>query len=277
LQSTIIYAIILLFPIPQKPPSKMFDLQILASLKQIGLGLRRGKMILPEELSHQRPSWKSWVLVNCKRRALSVLSCLEWMNAMLNNFTNFPCDEDHHAPSTCSKTLWNIDNEESWKAAYDRFLGRWAGLEIYTVGDLRGTKPGPTLDQRSEMWLGEADELGMLFMTLGENAKIPLSGTQMANSCASQLNAIHYGRYKDWSIEILCLGNITEASRKIFISSELPMPCPSRLVARSKGSDAGQLELSRKLGVHTKPYIYFRMLHQISLGSFDRVVIFAAG
>jgi hypothetical protein len=89
------------------------------------------------------------------------------MNAMLNNFQSFPCTNAEYMPAPAGKVLWEIPAQEKWEVAYDRWLGRWAGLDVFTLGDLENMMPGPTLDLRSEMWLEEADELGILLMTLG--------------------------------------------------------------------------------------------------------------
>lgn len=107
-------------------------------------------------------------MVGCKRRTLLSLFCFEWMNAMLNGFASFPCNDVSVLPAPSGKVLWNINDRSKWEVAYDKWLGRWAGLGIYTVGDLTGMPPGLTLDLRSEMWLEEADEFGMMLMTLGK-------------------------------------------------------------------------------------------------------------
>ncbi|CAG9989316.1 unnamed protein product [Clonostachys byssicola] len=166
-QAAIIYAIAMLFPAPHQPPSKMFDLSTLAALKEFGEYIRSGTVMMPEEVSHTRPPWQEWLQVSCKRRSLICLYCFEWMNAMLNNFESFPCSNADFMPAPAGKVLWEITDQEKWEVAYDRWLGRWAGLDVYTLGDLENMSPGPTLDLRSEMWLEEADELGILLMTMG--------------------------------------------------------------------------------------------------------------
>jgi hypothetical protein len=89
------------------------------------------------------------------------------MNAILNNFQSFPCSHADFMPAPAGKVLWEITAQEKWEVAYDRWLGRWAGLDVYTLGDLENMPPGPTLDLRSELWLEEADDLGILLMTMG--------------------------------------------------------------------------------------------------------------
>ena len=97
------------------------------------------------------------------------LYCFEWMYAMLHDIPTFPCTELRFMPSPAGKILWNARKKEEWEGAYDRWLGRWAGIGILTLDDLTKIQPGPELDLRSEMWLEEADEFGVMYMALGEN------------------------------------------------------------------------------------------------------------
>jgi hypothetical protein len=177
----------------------MFDLGTLASLQELGFFVSSKSMMLPEESSHRRPSWREWVMVGCKRRTLMSLFCFEWMNAMLNNFATFPCNDASFLPAPSGKVLWGMCKQSKWEVAYDRWLGRWAGLSIYTLGDLTGTPPGPTLDLRSEMWLEEADEFGMMFMTLGEEPLMSLGTdsrrlSRLTNFCQSMQHNAQFSR-----------------------------------------------------------------------------------
>jgi hypothetical protein len=88
---------------------------------------------------------------------------------MYNGFTAFPCADVDFMPAPAGKVLWNATSREKWEVAYDRWLGRWAGLSIYSVGDLQRVYRGPDLDLRSEMWLEEADEFGIMCIALREN------------------------------------------------------------------------------------------------------------
>lgn len=94
-----------------------------------------------------------------------VLNLLVWINAMHNGFTNFPCPEGDLTPAPAGKILWNMDSEEKWEVAYDKWLGRWAGLGIVTLGDFERPS-GLDPDLRQEMWLEEADEFGILLTSI---------------------------------------------------------------------------------------------------------------
>jgi hypothetical protein len=72
-------------------------------------------------------------------------------------------------PAPAGKVLWNAKTVEEWESAYDRWLGHWAEMGIYSMQELTEVKPGPELDLRAEVWLEEADEFGVMYMALGEN------------------------------------------------------------------------------------------------------------
>lgn len=167
-QALLIYSIILLFPVPQKPASWTFDLPTLVSLQDISSYISESSLILPAETIRIRPSWEEWVLVGCKRRTIMALYCFEWIYAMLYGLPTFPCTDLGFIPSPAGKVLWNARTKEEWEAAYDRWLGRWAGVDVHTLEDLAKIQPGPEIDARTEMWLEEADEFGVMYMALGK-------------------------------------------------------------------------------------------------------------
>jgi hypothetical protein len=88
---------------------------------------------------------------------------------MLNGLPTFPCPELGFMPAPAGKVLWNAKTLGEWESAYDRWLGRWAGMGIYSMQELTDVKPGPELDLRTEIWLEGADEFGVMYMALGEN------------------------------------------------------------------------------------------------------------
>jgi hypothetical protein len=160
----------------------MFDLPTLVSLQELALYVTDGNLILPEEKNHTRPSWQEWVMICCKRRTFVCLNLFNWINAMHNGFSNFPCAEVDFVPAPAGKVLWRIATREKWEIAYDRWLGRWAGMGIYTLGDLQRVLPGPDLDVRSEMWLEEADEFGIMCMALSKTPVLSSTNLNFAES-----------------------------------------------------------------------------------------------
>ncbi len=50
---------------------------------------------------------------------------------------------------------------------YKRWLNQWEGCE-YLQGEFNDVKPGVILDSRTQMWLEDADELGVMFLSIRE-------------------------------------------------------------------------------------------------------------
>ncbi|KFX94412.1 hypothetical protein O988_06321 [Pseudogymnoascus sp. VKM F-3808] len=178
-QSLIIYAIILLFPTPQKPTTKNLTLQTVVNLQEVGYHVGQTGLMLRAEASHVRPTWESWILVNAKRRTMSALYCLEWIYAMLNKLPTFPCTELGFMPAVSSKALWLARTKDEWEAAYNCWLARWTVGGGYLMRELMEVQPGPELDLRTEMWLEEVDEFGMMYMGLVNATEVPDGGGEL--------------------------------------------------------------------------------------------------
>lgn len=169
-QALVIYSIILLFPRPQKSTSSNLTLRIMVNLQEVGYHVGQTGLMLSSEYAHVRPTWEAWTLVSAKRRTMSALYCLEWIYAMMNKLPTFPCTELGFMPAVSSKALWDARTNGEWEMTYNRWLSRWTVGGGYLMRELMAVQPGPELDQRTEMWLEEVDEFGMMYMSLG---KIP--------------------------------------------------------------------------------------------------------
>ncbi|KFY17160.1 hypothetical protein V492_00838 [Pseudogymnoascus sp. VKM F-4246] len=172
-QALVIYAIILLFPTPQKPTTNNLTLQTVVSLQEVGYHVGQTGLMLRAEAAHVRPTWDAWILVNAKRRTMCALYCLEWIYAMLNKLPTFPCTELGFMPTVCSKALWDARTKDEWEASYNCWLARWTVGGGYLMRELMAVQPGPELDQRTEMWLEEVDEFGMMYMSLVNATEVP--------------------------------------------------------------------------------------------------------
>lgn len=63
------------------------------------------------------------------------------------------------------KWLWQATDEKVWQNLYARWLAQWNGRELVQAEFFLVDK-GPVLDPRVEMWLEDADELGILMMSI---------------------------------------------------------------------------------------------------------------
>ena len=70
-------------------------------------------------------------------------------------------------PAVSSKALWHASANDEWEATYNCWLARWTVGGGYLMRELMAVQPGPELDLRTEMWLEEVDEFGMMYMSLG--------------------------------------------------------------------------------------------------------------
>jgi len=167
-QALLIYSIIMLFPVPQTPSFGVFDLSTLASLHELGFYISKQGLVLAAETDHVRPPLNEWIQISCRRKTLMALYCFEGIYHTLNNLPTFPCTELGFLPAPAGKMLWNAKTQQDWERAYDRWLGHWAGIDMFIMNDLAVIQPGADLNRRAEMWLEEADEFGMMFMSMGK-------------------------------------------------------------------------------------------------------------
>ena len=88
-------------------------------------------------------------------------------DATLTLFFTGPFIELGPLPVPAPGYLWQEKDEKRWRQQYDVWLDRWKS-GFYRMEELFWIKPGCYMDERSEMWLAEVDEYGMLLMAEGE-------------------------------------------------------------------------------------------------------------
>lgn len=69
-------------------------------------------------------------------------------------------------PAPAAKMLWQVSHKDEWEPLYDRWLMRWESNE-YLQQEFWEIEPGVMIDRRTQKWLEEADEFGVLLMSLG--------------------------------------------------------------------------------------------------------------
>lgn len=72
-------------------------------------------------------------------------------------------------PTPSPKSLWQARDDEEWKGHYSRWLEYWRNGGPHRLEELMLIKPGIEIDERTQRWLGEADEFGLLLMSQGMN------------------------------------------------------------------------------------------------------------
>lgn len=69
-------------------------------------------------------------------------------------------------PAPAAKMLWQSQSKDHWECLYDQWLKSWVACG-YLQGEFMMIQEGIKVDSRTEMWLEEADEFGMMFMSIG--------------------------------------------------------------------------------------------------------------
>jgi hypothetical protein len=77
------------------------------------------------------------------------------------------CYELGPLPAPAAGVLWKETDKELWERQYEGWLVQWKD-GCYKIGELFHVTPDIALDVRSEKWLAEADEFGLMVMSEGE-------------------------------------------------------------------------------------------------------------
>jgi hypothetical protein len=166
LQALVMYAIIIMFPARGQNSVSLIDPAVFLCLKRVVSYAAKTGLMLTEERDNERPSWEAWVHVTAKRRAVFSLYLLHWSYAVYHRVDSFACSHLGFMPAPAPKFLWQAKTREEWEELYDRWLGQW-GECPYMMREFAEIRAGSALEQRTEMWLEDADELGVLFFTIG--------------------------------------------------------------------------------------------------------------
>lgn len=91
---------------------------------------------------------------------------MHWSYSVYHCEPSFNCKELGFIAAPAAKFLWNATSRAEWGSLYKRWQVQWEENE-YLQGEFFNIKPGPILDKRAQMWLEDADELGILFLAFG--------------------------------------------------------------------------------------------------------------
>ncbi|EPE30857.1 C6 finger-containing protein [Glarea lozoyensis ATCC 20868] len=163
-QALVIYLLLLMFPTTKTTSEVSFlDPYIFVKITNIAYYLAINGLILTEERKHTMPKWEDWINVNMKRRAALSIYLLNWCYSVYHCLPAIACDELAFLPAPTAKVLWQARSEEEWRFLYARWLKNWDRCG-YLQGEFLLIEQGIQMDERSEMWLEETDELGIMFM-----------------------------------------------------------------------------------------------------------------
>jgi len=143
------------------------DMAILSNLQQLVNYIGSLGLVLVEETEHSRPDWESWINMTSRRRAIFILYLIHWALSAYYGLPSFDCQELKYMLAPAPKPLWQAENRDEWESQYSQWLVEWEGLE-YLHGEIAEIGECILMDARSDRWLRDADEMGLLVMALGE-------------------------------------------------------------------------------------------------------------
>tara|TARA_R110002003_G_scaffold189_2_gene14708 strand:+ start:4597 stop:5277 length:681 start_codon:yes stop_codon:yes gene_type:complete len=168
LQAVTMYTIMLMYPSYSQISVSLVDPAIFLCLQKVVSYVAKIGLLLTEERDSVRPSWESWVHVTAKRTSVFSLYLLHWAYAVYHNLESFACSQLGFMPASAPKFLWQASEQPQWEMLYDQWLEQWQG-EPFMMSEFSNVVVGTGLDRRTEMWLEDADELGVLFLSIGES------------------------------------------------------------------------------------------------------------
>lgn len=155
----------LLFPSPAQTSFSIIPRCLFNDIQTMAFYVASTGLVLQDEADHARPDWLVWAHVEAKRRARLVLYLLHWAYSVYHSLAHFDCRELSRMPAPAAKFLWQAADEASWDGMYRRWLAQWDGCEPMQA-DLLTVGPAIAMGRRMEMWLEDADELGVLVIAL---------------------------------------------------------------------------------------------------------------
>ena len=170
LQALTIYTIILFFPSQDQEYLPIVDQSVFAKIQKVVYYIADTGLVIQEETDHLVPTWEAWVHVSSKRRAVFTLYMLHWSYSVYHRLPSFNCDELGFIPAPAAKFLWQASDRHQWESLYKRWLIQWNDCECIQH-EFTMVKSGVPLDRRTQMWLEDADELGILLMSISTNLR----------------------------------------------------------------------------------------------------------
>ncbi|KAH8886336.1 hypothetical protein GQ53DRAFT_827992 [Thozetella sp. PMI_491] len=169
-QSLLILLIILLFGFGNSAAlAHPVDAQLLIDMWDVKQALAMTGLFLEQESNHTLPRWRDWAMVSAKRRTILALHHLEWAWSLRHGYPILTCLELGPLPAPAARYLWEEGDERSWEHQYNEWLRLWRGgsYRMEEFFQLNAGDSANPLDERSEMWLADADGFGVMLMAEG--------------------------------------------------------------------------------------------------------------
>ncbi|KAI0394889.1 hypothetical protein F5Y17DRAFT_425919 [Xylariaceae sp. FL0594] len=181
LQSINILLVLLMFPSKRQRSITTLPDTLLSSIETLCSRVLSTGMVLHEEATHSFPvCWQIWAHIEAKRRALLSVYFLMWAYGVATARDGGGGEEEKKKTRFCDcaalarmpmpppgpKYLWQATDARTWRSLYSRWLAQWNGGRSVVHAEFCLVEKGFVMDERMEMWLEDADELGILFMSV---------------------------------------------------------------------------------------------------------------
>ncbi|KAK8097754.1 uncharacterized protein PG998_013240 [Apiospora kogelbergensis] len=168
-QSLLILLIVLFYGSPEgQELSVRAQADLILQLWDVKKRLAATGLFLPEEADKSQhttpPRWRDWAAISAKRRTILAMHHLEWSWSLRHGYPILTCFELAAVPAPAAGYLWRETDETTWSALYSDWLQHWKDGGVYKIGEFFNIEAEARLDTRSERWLSEADEYGMMLM-----------------------------------------------------------------------------------------------------------------
>lgn len=141
--------------------------QVLINLQDFGCELAAGGLVCPEELSHTRPRWESWIVCSAKRRCLYTMYLFDNIFCAKHGIPTFIGEELESLPVPAPKVLWECTSRDIWEKEYNDFLSLWEGSGLHIDELWPVPESGrEARRKRVDKWLGSVDEFGMMLFAV---------------------------------------------------------------------------------------------------------------
>ncbi|KAI1172070.1 hypothetical protein F4777DRAFT_20811 [Nemania sp. FL0916] len=174
MQSLVMLIVILIFPSNRQGTLSVVPEHLFEAVQHMSNHVLSTGMLLHEEASHVRPPMRIWSHIESKRRTLLSMHFLHWGYCAYHGLRHFNCLRLGRMRAPGPKWLWQATDEEMWSNLYARWLAQWDGKE-FIQAEFFLIEKGPVMDARVEMWLEDADELGIMIMSIVNASQRDLS------------------------------------------------------------------------------------------------------
>ena len=124
------------------------------------------RLVCSAEVEGRRPEWKEWVLVESKRRTVTVLFILHLLFDIKPEGRAISKGGLSVLPLPAHKYLWEAATEGEWMSRYDDMLRARDGRCLLRYADLMALGRGHGGDKMNDLhsWMVSGDAFGMLVL-----------------------------------------------------------------------------------------------------------------